>query len=114
MHVEIVLNREHGHFALSRAAILRLRELGHAGALQERLVGERDTDGTFCDDPHREDQYGIHFDRLDPQLVAVVRELGPAANGRGANLRIVPIEVDYDIENPYHAHETVRLYSIGG
>lgn len=53
--------------------------------------------------------HGSHIERNDPKLVAVVEELGEAANGDYAKLRIVEIPegVDWEIDN-YDGQETVR------
>lgn len=57
------------------------------------------------------DDYGFlrNMKRNDPRLVAVVEELGEAANGRFAKLSIVeiPDDVDWEIDD-YDGMETIR------
>ena len=85
----IVINAIRGGFGLSRAAFHRLRELGSEPALAEPDIGEKWKDGSvrgewpdaFCDS----------IQRTDPLLVQVVRELGKAANGTLADLKIVEV-----------------------
>jgi len=59
----------------------------------------------------RWDDYGFEYeaDRTNPKLVQVVEELGKAANGRGANLKVVQIPdgIEYDLEN-YDGFETAH------
>ena len=63
-----------GGFGLSRAATERLAALGLPAAQHHIAAGIR---GGFYD-----------VDRHDPRLVRVVEEMGSAANGDGADLRI--------------------------
>ena len=70
---KIVYNNCFGGFGLSEAAILRYAE----------ITGRKNTDAKGIVD------YAI--DRADPALVQVVEELGEAANGRSADLRIAEL-----------------------
>lgn len=80
--MKIVINRCYGGFSLSPAALLHYVVRG--GKLE---------DG---------DDIGYSIeDRSDPILVGVVEDLGVAANGYGAMLKVVevPDDVKYTIEN---------------
>lgn len=82
---KIVFNACYGGFGLSEAAILRYAEITGAKGISV---------------------YDI--DRTDPALVQVVEELGEAANGRSAALRIaeLPAGTLYRIDE-YDGSETV-------
>jgi hypothetical protein len=86
MNTKVVANGCFGGFGLSDEAI--------------RLYGER-TDNT--------DFYDMDLDRDDPVLVAVVEELGYAANGDCASLYIVevPTGARWRIDE-YDGNENVR------
>lgn len=96
---KVVLNQCHGHFGLSRAAFLRLRDLGNSTALNEPDYGE-----VWPDDPRsiRErylgDQFCVSIPRNDPQLIQVIMEMGQTANGMDADLQIVEVTTPYVIE----------------
>lgn len=100
---KIVTNRCHGGFSLSRAAFLRLRDMGNQAALNEPDFGELFNDGSG---PRK--SYGSKFDdhfcsdvaRDDPQLLQVIEEMGDAANGMCAALSIteIPDGVEWQIE----------------
>jgi hypothetical protein len=101
--MDIVINAGIGGFSLSHVAFLRLRELGHSGALEEPDAG--DTWPGSEEFPAHVRQNDEHFcwsiDRADPLLLQVVRELGDAANGRAATLAIVavPDGIEWEIAN---------------
>lgn len=88
--MKIVINRRFGGFGVSTAAVLRMRELGSTQAFPPATVlqGERYVDGGVC-----KTDFGTHgmADRTDPVLVRVVEEMGPAANGAYADLKIVDV-----------------------
>lgn len=96
---KVVLNRCHGHFGLSRAAFLRLRDLGNSTALKETDYGE-----VWPDDPrsvrqrYLGDQFCVNIPRNDPQLIQVVLEMGQAANGMDAQLQVVEVTTPYVID----------------
>ncbi len=96
---EIVVNDRVGGFSLSRAALLRLREMGNKKAIEERE----------SDVPSERDHNLWDIPRDDKNLVAVVKELGKKANGRSTELKIVeiPDDVDWEIEDYAHGHERV-------
>jgi hypothetical protein len=71
----VVINDCHGGFGLSDAAVVRYMQ----------LIGQTEQD--FA---HRD------LDRDDPYLVQVVKEMGDAASGPHAKLKIVEIPGDVD------------------
>ena len=108
---KVVVNRDWGGFGLSDAAVLRYAEL--KGITLVNMVDPEFTtfknwyrDG-IKDDSHHFSQYDI--DRDDPMLVQVVEELGEAADGEYASLRIanVPDDVKWYIDD-YDGIETIR------
>ena len=97
---KIVINRIHGGFSLSRAAFLRLKEVGNESVADEPDYGEPWRDGKI-----RENRFNIHhfartIARDDPDLIAVVEELGEQANGEYAELEVVeiPDDVEWQLE----------------
>lgn len=78
MPISIVINRCYGGFSLSDAAVRRWSELW-GGQTETRFYDER---------------------RANPALIQTIRELGDAANGACAELRIVEIPdgVSWQIE----------------
>ena len=76
---KVVFNACHGGFCLSRAAIERLAAMGVPGAA-EFLAHPGLTHFSACDVP-----------RHDPRLVRVVEEMGEAANGALADLRVMDL-----------------------
>ena len=108
---KIVVNNDWGGFALSEAAILRYAEIKGIN-----LVCMSDPEFTtfknyyldgIKDDDHHFSQYDI--DRDDPALVQAVEELGKAADGDYASLRIanVPDDVKWYIHD-YDGIETIH------
>ena len=81
--MKIVYNGCYGSFSLSRAAVLRAREIsGNPEWGGPCIKGDKDSYGILHSD------YGLlkNIERHDPVLVQVVEELGDAANGICANL----------------------------
>ena len=108
---KIVVNNDWGGFGLSDAAVMRYAELKGIN-----LVNMVDPEfKTFAawyrdgikDDDHFFSPYDINRD--DPALVQAVEELGDAADGEYASLRIanVPDDVKWYIDD-YDGRETVR------
>jgi len=93
---KIVINRQHGAFGLSQAALQRFAEItGRGTAASGETLWSLPTIG------------GVEFDvdsipRDHAALVQVVEELGPAANDWGAELAIV--EVPDDVQWQIHEH----------
>lgn len=87
--MKVVINAKYGGFSLSRAAFLRLRELGQEYALAEPDIGEMWSDGSGPRDNGF--SFCTEIERDDMRLVQVVEELGREANGEFAELRVVEI-----------------------
>ncbi len=91
-----------GGFGLSRAATERLAAMGLGSAQRHIAAGKQ---GTFYD-----------VDRHDPRLVRVVEEMGSAADGDGADLRIA--ESDdwraYDIHSTLDGRERIHWVQAEG
>lgn len=90
---QIVINRSYGEFCLSHQAIVRLRELGQREALEESDRGAYWPQAAGPREPSL-NQYGKLIPRDDEHLVRVVEELGGAADGHAAALKIVTIPDD--------------------
>jgi hypothetical protein len=94
---KIVINRSYGNFSVSHEAFLRLRALGQPDALQERDPAAYWPEAATPREPSL-NQCGQLIARDDLKLVQVVEELGAAANGHGAELRVVAIPDDIQWE----------------
>lgn len=97
--MQVVINKRFGGYGLSRAASLAVAERKGLTLRAENdslCVGE-----TFL-------SVADLVPRNDPDLVAVVREMGEAANGPSAQLAIVNIGIEIEIEN-YDGKETVHV-----
>lgn len=105
---KVVYNACYGGFGLSRAAIIRAREISKYPEWGgPSIKGDRLDEKTILDL-----DYGAieGIDRHDPTLVQVVEELGDAANGDGAKLRIeeIPPNGCYKIET-HDGYERVHV-----
>jgi hypothetical protein len=105
----VVINAEHGGFSVSRAAeVAYLERTGTAYTFQDR----EDRAATLSKGQYImvNDQYwnGSTIKRDDPVLVDIVREMGEAADGPLASLRVVqlPADVDWQVEE-YDGQEWV-------
>ncbi|OQW32629.1 MAG: hypothetical protein A4E19_04500 [Nitrospira sp. SG-bin1] len=109
----IVINRSYDKFCVSHKALVRLRELGQREALEEVDSGAYWPQAAGPREPSL-NQYGKLIPRDDEHLVRVVEELGEAADGHAASLRIVTIPDDVNwvitktegIEQVSEAHRT--------
>ncbi len=90
---KIVINTSFEDFCVSRAAFLRLRELGQKEALQETDLGAYWPQAAAPHEPSL-NRCGREIPRDDQHLVLVVEELGIRANGHAASLKIVEIPSD--------------------
>lgn len=81
--------------------VLPSQENWHKMTIEERQAtnAEHQRHSIYCRD----------FDRADPELVRVVEELGDAANGKHAKLRVVEIPdgTDYEIDD-YDGMESIH------
>ncbi len=96
--MKVVISRGWGGFGLSRAAVLRIRELGSELAKNTIL----------CSPDMEPAGYLYHIDRTDPVLIAVVEEMGMLANGVYAQLVVadIPDNVEWEIQ-AYDGSETI-------
>jgi hypothetical protein len=90
---KIVINKSYNSFCVSHQAFLRLRELGQENALSEIDRGAYWPESATPNEPSL-NQCGKLIPRDDLKLTQVVEELGGAANGHGAELRVVAIPDD--------------------
>jgi hypothetical protein len=90
---QIVINTSYDEFCISHQALIRLRELGQREALEEEDSGAYWPAAAGPREPSL-NQYGKLIPRDDADLVRVVKELGEAADGHAATLRIVTIPAD--------------------
>jgi len=112
--MKIVVNRCFGGFGLSAAAFEALIARGWTVATYDERGQYKDGSARIVEDPksqwHR--YYLIHEMndvRTDPDLIAVVEELGKAANGDCAKLEVVEIPdgVEWEISD-YDGIETIH------
>lgn len=80
----------YGGFSLSHQAFMRLRKLGQPEALAETDPGAYWPEAASPREPSF-NQCGLRVPRDDEKLIHVVRELGEAANGHCAQLKIVEV-----------------------
>jgi hypothetical protein len=97
---KIVINTSYGDpcdggFAISHRALVRLRELGQQHALADTSYVPYWPSGVSAGDA-KFNRCGVGIPRDDGKLIQVIEELGDAANGHGAMLKIV--EVPDDVE----------------
>jgi len=104
---KIVYNSCFGGFGLSDAAVMRYAELKEITLYPRK---ERSFTMFFTTPDFQEDSwfYERDIDRKDPVLVQVVEEMGEAANGDCADLRICELSegTQYRIEE-YDGRETI-------
>ena len=109
---KVVYNACFGGFSLSKAAVLRARELGARWALPDtkggdcNLVGEDYKDGST---PHdlRVDSYHLYnIARHDRLLVQIVEELGGDAGGAFADLKVAVVDGPYRVDE-YDGNESI-------
>ena len=100
MPKQIVINSQFGGFSLSRQAFLELRKRKNKHAKAEPDIGEKWDDGSIRPKNGLSDFFCRDIPRDDPDLIAVVRQLGEGANGQCANLTIIkiPDNVDWVVE----------------
>ena len=94
---KIVINKSCEKFCVSHRAFLRLRELGQPDALNETDLGVYWPEAATPREPSL-NQCGKLIPRDDLKLAQVVEELGEAANGHCAELRVITIPDDVQWE----------------
>lgn len=107
--MKVVISKRFGGFGLSRAAFLRLRELGCAAAKSEPDIGENYDDGSG---PRKSfagmDSFCSEVPRNDPHLVQVVEEMGAKANSDFSKLVVVEIPdgIEWEVDE-YDGYEKI-------
>ena len=99
--MKVIINNCHGGFGLSEQAIEKLLE--RKGIAFDKVEREQKFLGASyykAGQPHTNDnyisEYDLFEDRADEDLIAVVEELGTAADGRFSELKV--IEIPDDVE----------------
>lgn len=83
--MKVVINKRHGGFRLSEAAIIRYAELAGLKLNNKGSHFTKENGETFFD---------FSINRTDSNLVTVIEELGEAANGYYARLSVVEVPDD--------------------
>jgi len=103
---KIAINTCFGGFGLSDEAFEKL--LARKGIAFEKVKGESTfmgddyyNAGHAGDEEHYLSDYEFYRDRADPDLIAVIEEMGEDVNGFAADIRIVEVPVDVK----WHVHE---------
>ena len=109
-HMKAVINRSYGGFGLSEEAhrLIAIRKgWKHA-------VNDYDQDYWYdiADNP----VYATELERTDPDLIAVVEELGPEADWHYSNLKVVEVPDDvrwhiHEYDGKEEIHENHRIWS---
>jgi hypothetical protein len=103
--MKVVISRCYGGFSLSDKAFVKLLE--RKGVAFDKVDGESSLLGASYykaghagDDDHYISEYHYYEDRSDPDLIAVVEEMGKEANGWAAELAVleIPDDVEYEVE----------------
>jgi len=118
---KIAINRCFGGFGLSDEAFEKLLE--RKGIAFEKEDGESKfigpsyyKEGMCGDEEGYLAQYEFYADRADPDLIAVIEEMGEAANGFAAEIEImqIPSDVEWHIaeyDGLEHVAENHRTWS---
>src|SRR5438093_10299551 len=109
---KIVINKSYDKFCVSHEAFLRLRELGQQDALKETDLGAYWPAAATPREPSL-NQCGKLIPRDDLKLAQVVEELGGAANGHGAELRVVAIPDDVPLRHREAGQRDPRRRRVG-
>jgi hypothetical protein len=115
--MKIVINKCYGGFSLSDAAIMLYGKKAGINIIKD----EKNSSSFICHyyiDEIKDDNYfsDHRIERTDPILIEVVKELGEAADGRCAKLRVVEIPDDVkwyisDYDGIQEVHEEHRKWS---
>lgn len=102
--MKIVINRCFGGFCISRAAA---EHMAKNGSEQAKLDLENGTKYFYGFGYSK--KYKNGYDRADPLLVAAIEELGDAADGNDAKLKVVEIPdgISWEIDD-YDGKEQVK------
>lgn len=92
---EMVINTCFGGYGLSLEAAKAIAE---RKGLQLIVEGQGSTSSYWIKGREFE-TFDEMFGRFDRDLIQVVKDLGPRANGSSADLKVVNVEVHIDIEN---------------
>jgi hypothetical protein len=106
--MKVVINRCFGGFGLSKYAfelLLQRKGVEYETRPAKFAIGDHDVDyyhkGHLGEDEHFITGYEFFDNRSDPDLIAVVEEMGAAADGWAAELAVV--EIPDDVK--WHIHE---------
>jgi hypothetical protein len=104
--IKVVYNACYGGFGLSQEALKLLKER------RPELVDAFEKDSYFMKEGDLYLSYDSHLDRHDPDLVAVVEELGLLeASGNHADLAIYMVDGDRYFIDEYDGYESVMTPS---
>jgi hypothetical protein len=120
---KIAINRCFGGFGLSDEAFEKL--LTRKGIAFEKVVEPEKSSffgttyyeaGHACDGDYYLSQYNYYNDRSDPDLIAVIEEMGDAVNGFAAEIEImeIPSDVEWHVaeyDGLEHVAENHRTWS---
>lgn len=121
--LEIVINVRYGGYGISRKAAAELIRRGQPQAVAVATEQGITADQLDCEKPRLHSRAGEplimaiydmqdQIPRHDPVLVAVVRELGKAANRDGSKLAIKEFYVGYEVTDEDDGIETLGSYSL--
>lgn len=111
--MKIVINKCYGGFSLSDVAIMLYGKKAGINIIKDEKNSSSFISHYYIDEIKDDNYFSDHLiERTDPILIEVVEELGEAADGRCAKLRLVEIPDDvkwyihdYDgIESVYEKH----------
>lgn len=114
---KIVINDCFGGFGLSHAAMMRYADLKNLNMIVVQKESSLIPYEYYLNEIHEDNYFWCcQISRDDPELVRVVEELGEAANGFSAELKVVSVPMDvnwhiaeYDgIEHVAEDHRTWR------
>ena len=103
--MKVAINKQYGGFGLSDKAFEKLLQLK---GIEFEKVADKDFEsshyyakGHAGDDEYYLSQYEYDEPRNDPDLIAVIEELGEEANGFASSLTIVeiPDDVEWQVED---------------